>query len=122
MKTHSPILPRIIRMRDAPAYLGMNRHYFNKEIRARLQEIAIGKHGIGFDRLDLDAWLDHHKNRSVCPVTKRGKLWDKNKLGQGFEKEIGVSGTSIKQSSVVEFARALAQATSKKRKCSLPNE
>ena len=41
--------------------LGMDRHRFNKEIRSYLTEIPIGIQGIAFDRLDLDAWVDHYK-------------------------------------------------------------
>jgi hypothetical protein len=48
-------------MRDAPAYLGMDRTVFNQEVRPHLTEIPIGAQGIAFDRLDLDAWADQHK-------------------------------------------------------------
>lgn len=44
--------PRLIRLRNAPAYLGMDRNRFNNEVRPTLNEIPIGKHGIAFDRLD----------------------------------------------------------------------
>lgn len=43
------ILPRILRLRDAPAYLGMNRNRFNTEVRPNVIEIPIGEHGVGFD-------------------------------------------------------------------------
>ena len=43
-------LPRIIRFRDAPAYLGMDRNRFNAEVRPHVTEIPIGKQGVGFDR------------------------------------------------------------------------
>ena len=42
------ILPRFIRLRDAPAYLGMDRHRFNSEVRPQLIEIPIGDQGISF--------------------------------------------------------------------------
>lgn len=45
--------PRLIRFRDAPFYLGVNRKLFNTEIRPTLTEIPIGKQGVAFDRLDL---------------------------------------------------------------------
>ena len=50
-----PIVPRLIRHRDAPAYLGMDRNRFDAEVRPFLTEIPIGDRGIAFDRLDLDA-------------------------------------------------------------------
>ncbi|MCA1604768.1 MAG: hypothetical protein LC775_04675, partial [Acidobacteria bacterium] len=58
------ILPRFIRLRDAPAYLGMDRHRFNFEVRPHLVEIPIGDQGISFDRVDLDAWADEYKARN----------------------------------------------------------
>ena len=47
--------PRLIRLRDAPSYLGMDRHRFNEEVRAHLTVVPIGEIEIAFDRLDLDA-------------------------------------------------------------------
>jgi len=63
------ILPRVLRLRDAPHYLGMDIHRFNNEVRPYVQEIRIGIQGVGFDRLDLDAWFDLYKARSVCSIT-----------------------------------------------------
>jgi hypothetical protein len=44
--------PRVIRFRDAPYYLGMDRNRFNAEVRPYLTEIPIGKQGVGFDGLN----------------------------------------------------------------------
>jgi hypothetical protein len=52
----SPFLPRFIRLRDAPSYLGMDKNRFNRDVRPRLSAIPIGTQGIAFDRLDLDVW------------------------------------------------------------------
>lgn len=38
--------PRLIRLRDAPNYLGMDRNRFNTEVRPDLTEIPIGEQGI----------------------------------------------------------------------------
>jgi len=38
--------PRLIRMRDAPAYVGMDRHNFTKLVRPYLVEIPLGVEGI----------------------------------------------------------------------------
>ena len=54
------LLPRIIRFRDAPMYLGMDRNRFNNEVRDYVTEIKIGVQGIGFDRLELDQWAAHY--------------------------------------------------------------
>lgn len=54
------LLPRLIRFREAPSYLGMDRNRFNAEVRPDLTEIPIGTQGIAFDRFELDAWVDHY--------------------------------------------------------------
>jgi len=51
------VLPRLIRFRDAPNYLGMDRNRFNAEVRGCVTEIPIGAQGVAFDRLELDAWV-----------------------------------------------------------------
>ncbi len=52
------VLPRLIRLRDAPDYLGMDRNRFNAEVRPNVIEVPMEKQGIAFDRLELDAWAD----------------------------------------------------------------
>lgn len=63
---------RLIRFRDAPDYLGMDRNRFNAEVRPHLVEIPIGERGIGFDRLDLDAWFEDYKLRNGRPSRFQG--------------------------------------------------
>src|SRR5262249_10167943 len=70
--------PRIVRFRDAPFYLGMDRGRFNAEVRPYLTEIPIGKQGIGFDRLELDAWVDDYLCRNGRPG-KGVTTWDARK-------------------------------------------
>jgi len=36
------LMPRLIRFRDAPRYLGMDRNRFNSEVRPYLTEVPIG--------------------------------------------------------------------------------
>jgi len=72
----SAFLPRLVRFRDAPAYLGMDRNRFNTEVRPGLTEIPIGRQGIAFDRLELDAWVDDYKSRNGRPTARRRKPWD----------------------------------------------
>ncbi|MBM4228893.1 MAG: hypothetical protein FJ164_14310 [Gammaproteobacteria bacterium] len=109
------IVPRLLRFRDAPRYLGMDRNRFNAEVRPHLTEIPIGRQGIAFDRLELDAWVDHYKSRNGRPASdERGeRLWDANDY-QGCVSGPG-SGISKSKSSVARFTKALAQATSKRR-------
>ena len=109
-----PILPRLLRLRDAPRYLGMDRNRFNSEVRPYLTEIPIGTQGIAFDRLELDAWIEDYKFRNGRPGQPRGdQSWDAREH-RGSSNAMA-SGTSISTSVDGEFARALAQIDSKKR-------
>lgn len=107
------ILPRIIRFRDAPRYLGMDRNRFNAEVRPNLTEVPIGKQGIGFDRLELDAWFEDYKSRNGRPARKGEIQWDARQYPASSG--VVVSGTSTNASAGGEFARALDQVTSRKR-------
>jgi len=70
------LLPRIIRLRDVPFYLGMDRNRFNAEVRPYLTAIPIGRQGVAFDRLELDAWVADYVSRNGRPAAKRRKPWD----------------------------------------------
>jgi hypothetical protein len=106
------LLPRFIRMRDAPSYLGMDKNRFNRDVYPRLAVIPIGTQGIAFDRLDLDSWADHYKSRNGHPAAQpeREKLWETTER-RVSPNEAG-SGTSISSSEEHAFAKALEQATS----------
>ena len=70
------LLPRLVRFRDAPGYLGMDRNRFNQEVRPFLTDIPIGRQGIAFDRLELDAWVDDYVSCNGRPAAERRKPWD----------------------------------------------
>ncbi len=70
------LLPRLVRFRDAPGYLGMDRNRFNAEVRPFLTNIPIGQQGIAFDRLELDAWVDDYVSCNGRPAARRIKPWD----------------------------------------------
>lgn len=108
------ILPRAIRYRDAPRYLGMDRGRFDSEVRPYLLEIPIGKQGIAFDRVELDAWWEDYKSRNGRPSKKKGdRLWGANaRRASGF---VAASGTSKSGSAESRFTKALELARSKKR-------
>ena len=71
--SHEKLPNRVIRLKNAPAYLGMNKNRFNEEVRPRVTIIPIGKQGIGFDRGDLDAWLKDYKDCHGIPSTINGR-------------------------------------------------
>jgi hypothetical protein len=58
------ILPRAIRLKDAPDYLGMDRNRFNAEVRPYVKEARYGTQSVVFDGLDLDAWFDDYMSRN----------------------------------------------------------
>ncbi len=111
------LLPRLIRLRDVPFYLGMDKNRFNKAVRPNLTEIPIGDQGIAFDRLEIDHWVDYYIQCNGRPTTPIGeKPWDAKKH-QGSSKGAS-AGTSTKLSKVDAFAKALEQVNSKKPKTS----
>ncbi|MES9948458.1 MAG: hypothetical protein ABW118_05830 [Candidatus Thiodiazotropha sp.] len=113
MEKTARLLPRFIRMRDAPAYLGMDRNRFNAEVRPFVTEIPMGPQSIAFDRLDLDAWAADYKSRNGRPGRSMGdQLWDAKKH-RGSSKG-KVSGTSTNALAGGAFAKALEAVTLKK--------
>ncbi len=110
------IQPRIIRLKDAPGYLGMDKNKFNELVRPFVTEIRYGSMSIGFDKLDLDAWIDDYIRRNGCPGKQKGgdKPW-RGKSYQGSS-SAAQSGISTSSSEAAEFAKALERANSRKRK------
>jgi hypothetical protein len=118
-ESHNYLIPRIIRIRDAPFYLGMDKNRFNAEVRPTLTELKIGTQGVAFDRLELDAWVDDLISRTgnKTSTNKQEKI-SCQKRHQDSPKGT-TSGMSTKSSKDDAFVKALAQATSKKPKASL---
>ena len=107
------LLPRFIRFRDAPFYLGMDRNRFNAEVRPYLTKIPIGSRGIAFDRLELDAWVDDYKSRNGRPA-KRSSIWDaENHLASRKEAKFGALTRESKDTE--DWSKAVARVTSTKR-------
>jgi len=108
-------LPRLLRLRDAPFYVGMDRNRFNKEVRPYIVEVRIGKQGIDFDRVDLDAWVEQYKSRNgrLASDSRGEQIWDaKEAQGCGI---VAGSGISKSKFSAERFTKALAQVNLKKR-------
>ena len=76
--------PRIIRSKDAHKYLGMNKSLFYAEVRPKLTAVRIGVRGVGFDRLELDAFADALFGRSE---RSKEKLWNAENYRQGSSGE-----------------------------------
>lgn len=100
--------PRIVRAGQAPAYCGMGRELFSDQIRPFVSVIEMGKQGLGFDRLELDAALDEYiSRRGRAPAQK----WSNAKCQKtGMVSALGVApGTSRNELTDRGFAKALDQ-------------
>lgn len=113
--------PRLIRLREAPNFFGMDKNRFNRELRPRLTEIRIGTQGVAFDRLEMEAAADDYKSRNGRPAaqSERSKSWD-NVKGPDSHAEVG-SGISTSKSEEFEFAKALERVISSKRRNNSPS-
>jgi len=101
--------PRIIRVGQAHTYCGMGRELFAEQIRPFVSEIEMGKQGVGFDRLELDAALDEYiSRRGRAPAKKRS---DSKCRKMGTVSAFGAApGTSKRGLTDSEYAKALDQA------------
>ncbi|WP_256218268.1 hypothetical protein [Pseudomonas sp. URMO17WK12:I12] len=129
MSAELALLPRFIRAKQAPAYLGMCRSVFDAEVRPHIREFPIGKQGIAFDRHELDEWADayvarksiektanqdNNRPRSERQGKKQGEMpWPK-KLSPASSKCRTASGRSTKNTEENEFKRVLALVTAPK--------
>jgi hypothetical protein len=94
----------------------MNKNLFNRNVRPRLTEIRIGKQGRAFDRLEMEAAAEEYMSRNGRPAATRSKPWDKTEGECQDSNDVVASGTSTRSSTEREFAKALAQATTRKPK------
>jgi predicted DNA-binding transcriptional regulator AlpA len=90
--------PRLIRLRDAPSYLGMDRNKFNAMVRPFLTEIPLGTQAVAFDRLEIDAWIEDYKNRNGRPGQPTGdSLWDAKQHRALSNARVSGTSTSSRQ-------------------------
>ncbi|WP_250548421.1 hypothetical protein [Pseudomonas congelans] len=101
----------------------MCRDEFNKTVRPNVREFPIGKQGVGFDRLELDAWADVYI--AANSVDKQTPL---DRSGPSILQKPSRNG-QIRRSppeadrqskSVEEFQRVLAMVTGKPKKRNAP--
>lgn len=89
----------------------MDKNRFNREIRRLLTEIPIGRQGVAFDLLEMEAAAEDYKHRNGVPVAQpeRSKpLWEIK--GRQASPSVVGSGTSTSDSEERAFARALEHA------------
>lgn len=106
MASASSIVPRLLRLRDAPSYLGLDKMIFNRDVRPELTEVHHGR-AVLFDRLELDAWAEHTKACQGRPPERRSE-WQEREGRDSARK--GGSGISRKSSPVMaDSVKALAR-------------
>lgn len=100
------IIPGIIRLRDAPFYLGMNKTFFRDTVQKYLTRIPIDKKGIGFSRMELDQWIAYTKvtigqppkiippweNAKDLSITEKPKFFKLKKLLKPMRKRKIITG------------------------------
>ena len=119
------ILPRFIRAKQAPAYLGMCRAVFDAQVRPYVHEFPIGERGVGFDRQELDDWATAHVQAKA--IDKKGaseqqlprserqkgdKSWRENRSQASLKGK--VSGISTRKSTANDFTKVLELVNGKK--------
>jgi len=111
-------VPRLLRFRSAPAYLGMNKNLFNELVRPHVKAIPIGKRGIAFDRLELDAWAEEYSRCNGRSAPKKEEQQCRSEYpasSRGPRPTVALNGTSINGSRIMdEFAKALELTTKSK--------
>jgi hypothetical protein len=114
-------LPRVIRAKNAHAYLGMDRNRFNREVKPHLIAVPIGVQGLGYDRFDLDKWWEEYKRRNGMPgalLKAEGEEQWVEKLQDSVAGRTSPAerGTFTRCSTARQFMKVVAQVTKKKRK------
>jgi hypothetical protein len=94
----------------------MDRNRFNSKVRPHLTNIPIGRQGIAFDRLELDAWVEDYVSRNGRPA-KRSETWDAK--SHPVSKSEAVFGGLTKESKDTgEWQKAVARLISRRRNSS----
>ena len=111
--------PRLLRLKDAPHYLGIDKNTFNRDVRPMLAEIRQGK-TVRFDRMQLDRYADAlvESARAASGSSKLGRIVCEVRE-KSQDCETGTEfGTSLRLSDSPEaakerFQRALAAVISR---------
>lgn len=80
------ILPRVLRYRDAPGYLGMCKQEFDKTVRPFITEFPIGAQGVGFDRYEIDEWADAYITANAIQKAPKAEPTRTNAHQQAVDK------------------------------------
>lgn len=111
-------LPRVIRVKDAHRYLGMDKTTFAREIRPYLTLIKITNKSRGFERVDIDHAFDVYICGRCCPPKKPLPIGDnicESKQVSTLTPQV-TAGSSTKKLKENAFANALSTAKSSAKK------
>lgn len=117
MNEPAKILPRVIRMAEAPKYCGVSVRVFDSDFRPHLNEAVFGKQGVGFDRIEVDSFITWYFKRHGKRKAQGSKSWQKEeqpKSKVSTSKTVNLS--LIKSTKKSGFLNDLANAANKKRK------
>lgn len=107
------VVPGVIRISDAPRYLGMNKNIFRKEVSPFLTKFPIGSNGIGIDRAELDLWIAYMK--VTKGVRKAIPPWEtKEERHTPTISPTRASPHYSHSQGIVEFQKMIKKITSKK--------
>lgn len=62
---------RVLRPRQTHRLLGMGRTMFNTLVRPNVSQLPLGERGIGFDKEELDRWLEEYSRYRGQPPPHR---------------------------------------------------
>jgi hypothetical protein len=94
----------------------MDVNRFNTEVRPYLTEFPIGIQGIGFDRIEMDAYADQYVSRNGRPPEIRRERWDTQEDHQGCNNAVESGGLINESEDTDDWLRAVEQQNSQKRK------
>ncbi|MET0002067.1 MAG: hypothetical protein ABW087_00370 [Candidatus Thiodiazotropha sp.] len=104
----------LLRHKNAPAYLAMDRNRFNKEIRPHMLEVKMGEQGIAYYRKHLDSIAEAYVSTHGKPNKQyEEELWD-NHAFLGSLKSQTAFGTSTSNYEENEFVKVAEQVTGTK--------
>jgi hypothetical protein len=95
----------------------MNKNVFNKLVRPCVRVVALGKRGIAFDRLELDAWAEEYCRCNGRPAPKKEGQQCRSEHQDSIEgpRRVVRNGTSTNGSDTMDaFVRALERTMKKK--------
>ena len=107
-----PVIPGVIRIRDAPFYLGMNKNIFRKEVSPFLTKFPIGANGKGIARAELDLWITYMKAKKG--ERREAPPWEIEENSPANTNNKKLSSPYSREQSITAFNKLVKKITTKK--------